>query len=281
LPYPPGDAGVGRANDGGGADGTGAGQGDSSALESADVGSSSGADVCAAADAGHRGPDTCGSCTADGVSQTLIDDMSGNGTQIQFASAACGDPGTWFNYADPAANVTPPSGAFVFSSLPAPLPIDAGSSPNAACMRGVTGPANYSTVGMGFDFGMLHGTKSPMFVDARARTGIQFWVWGAEDAGVQTVGFSVGDAFGAACFGVCDPTSLGGPTVCGGGNSTPVRVRPGWQLIQVAFADLSPNPYYGGANEICRDSSNLINVTVQIVGGSMPFDFCIQAISFY
>ena len=252
------------------------------------------------------GGDARGGCTTT-ATQPLIDDMSATtGVSLVFPPPACSWHGSWVDWSDEGGVIanppnTPASPALpmAFSPLPAGIPADAGgpasrsagdgggSAPRAACIVGATGSAAYRSAGMGIWFGYpVDAGDGPLQVDARSYTGIQFWAWGGADAGTQRVSVSAVDKNETAGFGVCDPTKAhAGATACGGA-TTDISMIPGWQLVQVPFARLAVNPYYGGGNEAVLDPSSLTQIYWDVElgpdgGAPLSFDFCLYDVAFY
>jgi hypothetical protein len=304
-----GDSGSDATSSSGGSSGGGSSSGASSSSSGGGSSSSSGGSSSSGAgDAGDAG----GGCKGTAAGQTLIDDMSApTGTAIRLMPPSCAQQGTWFDYPGAGGGTINPT-PFAFSSVPAGLPADAGVSasdagspdaaasdggdggrpgPKAACVNGATGTAAYSSTGMGFNLATVPnpdgGFSTPVPIDASSHTGIQFWAWGAGDAGMQSVTVQARDKYETPGLGVCDP-SAGGSTACGASQKSETFVA-GWQLIQIPFLTFAPNPGYGDANEpnMALDSSSLTQIQWQVQlaspdgGAPVPFNFCVYNVSFY
>ncbi len=224
------------------------------------------------------------------------------GTQIALAAtftpAACGHIGTWFDYPSGSGTITPAQGMFAFSPSPAALPADAGPAvvsdagdaggPQAACVSGITGSTQYNTSGIGLNFATVPGSDggggNPLqgLLNASAYTGINFWIYGGTDAGMQSLIVQLPDKQETPGFG-CDNTVK--DHECGGATKA-ITIGPGWQPEHLAFSTFSINPNYGDLNETAIDPSTLTQFQVQIQepvadGGGVPFNFCIKNVSFF
>jgi hypothetical protein len=256
--------------------------------------------------------------TADaGPSTVLIDDMSGTaGAQIRLQPQAAGDvAGYWYTYDNPVGVVTPPpqdeitdggSASFTYSPAPTPLPADAGAIANAACVKGTTASAQYSVAAEGFNFQttLADAGATPVAYNASSHTGIQFWLWVDPVTGVP-----MGGAPGGISVQLPDKDTSPYGGVCGldaapanecnshfKQDLTPTSTPPlvtGWQFVQVAFALLTQNQYFGfQAPSAMFNSQAVYAVNFQVQqsnapdagadgGGPLPFNFCVADISFY
>jgi hypothetical protein len=238
---------------------------------------------------------------------TLIDNETApTGTGISLAPPTGAVQGSWFEYTATGGTIGNPPNApsatapsFTYSPLPMGIPAEAGApasgggdggGPNAACISGATGTAQYSTEGMGFNLAVSPnpdgGAGTPYPINASCHMGIQFWAWGPADAGTQSVIVQLPDRNETAGLGVCNasPTAPG-PSACGGAEYT-VTIAPGWQLIKVPFTLFADISGYGNMNEMMLDTTSLTQVQWQVQlqaadASAVPFDFCVAEVSFY
>jgi hypothetical protein len=245
--------------------------------------------------------DAGGGCTTT-ATQALIDNMTAQmGVGIALPNPACSWPGGWFDWANtggvignPPESPTNPAPPMAFSPLPTAVPAEAGisggtSKPRAACIVGATGTGPDVTAGMGIYFGITQesdGGNGPLVqVNASSYAGIQFWAWGASDAGAQSIAVHILDKSETKGLGVCDPTENTGNTACGAAAKS-ITIGPGWQFVQVPFALFANNPDYGGGNETMLDPSSLTEINWSVAlgsdgGAALPFDFCLYNVAFY
>jgi len=176
------------------------------------------------------------------------------------------------------------------------------SGARAACINGTTGATQYSTSGIGLNFNTSQptdgGNAIPVPTDAHTHTGIQFWVWGGETT-AQSVLVTLPDINETPGLGppgtltatgqLCDPGTNGvgsGGSACGGSRVS-ATIQPGWQLVQLPFANFAPVQGFGTSNENTLDPSTLTQFQLQVqepnadAGAGVPFNICIATISFY
>ena len=173
-------------------------------------------------------------------------------------------------------------------------------------MTGVTGIAQYSTSGLGFNFVQQHATidggtsPAPATLDASSHTGVQFWAWGGSELATQslfvvlrdinqTYGFGpagTATATGMLCNGGSDGVGSG-PTACGGDRAS-ISIKPGWQLVNVPFKSFNPIASYSSGNgETTIDPSTLTRFELQSqlatagADAGTAYDLCVYGISFY
>jgi hypothetical protein len=186
------------------------------------------------------------------------------------------------------------------------------TGPQAACMAGATGIAQYSTSGLGFNF--VQQTVAapadagdagapappPATLDASSHTGIQFWAWGGSEIATQNIFVVLRDinqtfgfgppgtptATGMLCNGGTDGVGAG-PTACGG-DRVGETVAPGWQLVSIPFKSFIPiSGYTSGNGETSIDPSTLTRFELQVqepsatADAGVPYDLCIYGVSFY
>jgi hypothetical protein len=280
-------------------------------------GGGGGAEAGATADAplGSDGRPTFDFC-AGPASGALIDDMSGS--RISLEPPPCGAKGSWYASTWPSdsspGELTIPAGhpAFeascgdlcqsLYSPLPAGFPFaspaggDGGTpGPQAMCIAGHTGTAQYAGAGMVLELAFsgpgpvvdldasdgLASSSPPALIDASAYGGIEFWLW-VSPSTAASVGSNLlvqaVDKNQIPLAGVCDEWDSGvkacaaaSAGLSGSAASTPRNAGPllaadgsdlgrlaeGWQRVQVPWSSFLPYSGWGGANEDVVDPRSL------------------------
>jgi hypothetical protein len=233
----------------------------------------------------------------------LIDDMSNPTGQIKVAVGAGESAGYWFTTInDSGGSITPTPGAtggtWAYSTVTGPS--DA-SITNAACIHGVTSPQQYSEAGMGFNFAIQKidaaadsGIQAPAVeYDISAHKGIQFWAFGAADAGNQSVRVLFPDHTTDPRGGVC-PADATDMNQCYDSWQDTISLSPGWQLVTIHYTPVMPGTsgdltqlQFGFTEAAGFDDTRVYGVTFQVngpqtadAGTGTPFDLCVADIMF-
>jgi hypothetical protein len=235
----------------------------------------------------------------------LIDDMSNPSGQIKLAVTSSSETaGYWFTTInDTGGTITPVpatnGGAWSYTAITNP---PAGATiANAACINGATSPTQYSEAGMGFNFalqkidaGADSGVSAPAVeYDISSHKGISFWVFGAADAGTQSVRVLFPDHTTDPRGGVCPPAATD-TTQCYDSWQDPIPVAPGWSQQTIHYTPVMPGTSgdltqqgFGLSEATGFDDAHVYGMTFQIdgpktgdAGAGTPFDFCVADIQF-
>jgi hypothetical protein len=150
-------------------------------------------------------------CTASAAGLTLVDDGTGTGTTISFSPpftpAGCGAAGSWTDFATNSGTITP--SPFTYSPIPSGIPAKANvptaspTAPQASCMSGATGVAQYATSGIGFNFVQQVAATTPSEGGASMMAPV--------DAGGDASGDASGDALATLDATSSPPPADAGP----------------------------------------------------------------------
>lgn len=265
-----------------------------------------------------------GPCVGSATSSNaVIDNMSAS--TITFVPPTCAMKGSWFTFVDDSGTVTPPQGSmFMYMSRPAGFPGaasgDGGSGdaggPEAACIMGQTASTQYAVAGMGVQLGSVNppadgGASTSALINASTFNGVEFWLY-VPDATTATnltqqLIIQFFDKQEDPTAGVCDPAGTAG-TACGAagaaatgsavastngagplsiGDAGATAFVAGWQLVQVPWASLLVNTYFGGTNETSVDNTTLTKLQFQVqttagdASAGISYNFCVAQVQFY
>jgi hypothetical protein len=268
--------------------------GTSSSTTNSTSGSTSGSNSSSQSGTGSSTTSSSGSTSKGSL---LIDDMSNTTGQVHVAVPSSATPGYWFTTInDTGGSITPVpaanGGAWSYTAVTGPS--DASIS-NAACIRGVTSPTQYSEAGEGFNFALQKidaapdsGAQAPAVeYDISSYTGISFWAYGAADAGPQAnIRVLFPDHTTDPRGGVCVNDAAAASSQCYDSWQKTITIAPGWQFVTVTFAsDLGQLGF--GLSETSFDAAHVYGMTFQVngpqtadAGVGTPFDLCIADINF-